>query len=97
MNNNSNQSESSNSLYDKLNNVHASLRKQKEDAFRTKQLAEQRLDIQRQDRTGMEKKAAENRSNLHSLKENAAEMKNVNLTLEVQSKGLEKEVRNERE
>ena len=92
MNNNTNQSESS-SLYDKLNNVHASLRKQKEDAFRTKQLAEQRLNIQRQDRETMERKAAETRSNLHSLKENATEMKNGNITLEVQSKGLEKEVR----
>ena len=90
--NNNNQSDSS-SLYDKLNNVHASLRKQKEDAFRTKQLAEQRLNIQRQDRETMERKAAETRSNLHSLKENATEMKNGNITLEVQSKGLEKEVR----
>ena len=91
-NNNNNQSDSS-SLYDKLNNVHASLRKQKEDAFRTKQLAEQRLNIQRQDRETMERKAAETRSNLHLLKENATEMKNGNITLEVQSKGLEKEVR----
>ena len=37
-------------LYEKLNNVHASLRKEKEDAYRTKQLAEQRLQLSRQDR-----------------------------------------------
>ena len=35
------------SIYDKLNNVHASLRKQKEDAFRGRNLAEERLRLAR--------------------------------------------------
>ena len=85
-----NQSEN---LYDKLNNVHASLRKQKEDAFRTKQLAEQRLAIQKQDREGVEKKGADTRAKLRTLKERAVEMKNVNGVNEAENKQFEKEVR----
>ena len=86
-----NQSEN---LYDKLNNVHASLRKQKEDAFRTKQLAEQRLAIQKQDREGVEKKGADTRAKLRTLKERTVEMKNVNGVNEAENKQFEKEVRN---
>ena len=79
-------------LYDKLNNVHATLRKQKEDAFRTKQLAEQRYAIQRADRENMEKKCAETRAKLVSLKERAVEMKNVNAALEEKNKHVKREV-----
>jgi len=78
-------------LYDKLNNVHATLRKQKEDAFRTKQLAEQRYAIQRADRENMEKKCAETRAKLVSLKERAVEMKNVNAALEEKNKHVKRE------
>ena len=81
------------SLYDKLNNVHASLRKQKEDAFRTKQLAEERLRLARQDREAMERKGNETKVQLRQLKEKAVEMKNTNAIMEAENKQMEKEVR----
>jgi hypothetical protein len=80
-------------LYEKLNNVHASLRKEKEDAYRTKQLAEQRLRLARQDREAAEKKGNETRAQLRQLKERAAEMKKSNASVETDNKQLEKEVR----
>jgi len=80
-------------LYEKLNNVHASLRKEKEDAYRTKQLAEQRLQLARQDREAAEKKWNETRAQLRQLKERAAEMKKSNAAVEAENKQMEKEVR----
>jgi hypothetical protein len=79
-------------LYDKLNNVHASLRKEKEDAHRTKQLAEQRLQLARADREAMEKRGAETRAQLQRLKERTIEMKSTNAAMENENKLLEKEV-----
>ena len=79
-------------LYDKLNNVHASLRKQKEDAYRTKQLAEQRLAIARQDREALEKKGVEMKNQLRQLKENAVEMKTGNDKMEMENRQVEREV-----
>lgn len=79
-------------LYEKLNNVHASLRKEKEDAYRTKQLAEQRLQLARQDREAAEKKWNETRAQLRQLKERAAEMKHSNAAVEAENKQMEKEV-----
>lgn len=83
-------------LYEKLNNVHASLRKEKEDAYRTKQLAEQRLQLARQDREAAEKKGNETQAQLRQLKERAAEMKGSNAAAEAKNKQMEKEVRYER-
>ena len=80
-------------LYDKLNNVHTSLRKQKEDAYRAKQLAEQRLALACQDREAFEKKGVEMKNQLRQLKENAVQMKAGNSKLEVECKHVEKEVR----
>ena len=80
-------------LYDKLNNVHASLRKAKEDAFRTKQLAEERLRLARQDREFIEKKGDETKVQLRALMERAAVMKSENGRVEMGNRQLEKEVR----
>lgn len=79
-------------LYDKLNNVHASLRKEKEDAHRTKQLAEQRLQLARADREAAEKRNAETRTQLQQLKNRTVEMKASNASMENENKQLEKEV-----
>lgn len=79
------------SLYDKLNNVHASLRKQKEDAYRTKQLAEERLRLARQDREAMERKGNETKVQLRQLKEGALKMKGENEAMEKENRQMEKE------
>jgi len=79
------------SIYDKLNNVHASLRKQKEDAFRTKQLAEERLRLARQDREAMERKGNDIKTQLRQLKERAGEMKAKNEVMEKENRQMEKE------
>lgn len=79
-------------LYDKLNNVHASLRKEKEDAHRTKQLAEQRLKLARADREVAEKRGVESRTQLQQLKTRTMEMKASNSAVENENKKLEKEV-----
>ena len=81
------------SVYDKLNNIHASLRKQKEDAYRTKQLAEERLRLARQDRESMEKRGNDARAQLRQLKERATAMKEANAAVEARNKQMEKEVR----
>lgn len=80
-------------LYDKLNNVHASLRKQRDDAYRTKQLADNRLQIARQDRENLEKAGGEMKVRLQKLREVAVEMKGVNGRVEAENKLMEKEVR----
>lgn len=79
-------------LYDKLNNVHASLRKEKEDAHRTKQLAEQRLQLARADRESAEKRGEETRTQLAQLKNRTVEMKASNAAMEKENRQLEKEV-----
>ena len=79
-------------LYDKLNNVHASLRKEKEDAHRTKQLAEQRLQLARADREAAEKRGVETRTQLQKLKTRTVDMKASNTVVENENKQLEKEV-----
>lgn len=79
------------SVYDKLNNVHASLRKQKEDAYRTKQLAEERLRLARQDRESMERRGNDARTQLRGLKERAAATKEANAAVEAGNKRMEKE------
>lgn len=80
-------------LYEKLNNVHASLRKEKEDAYRSKQLAEQRLQLARSDREAAERKGSETVTQLRQLKEKAIEMKKVNAIVEAENRLMEKEVR----
>ncbi len=80
-------------LYDKLNNVHASLRKEKEDAHRTKQLAEQRLQLARADLEAAEKRGVETRTQLQKLKTRTMDMKASNAVVETENKQLEKEVR----
>ena len=80
------------SIYDKLNNVHASLRKQKEDAYRTKQLAEERLRLARVDREALEKKQQETEVQLILLKENTVRMKGANGGVEGGNGQMEKEV-----
>lgn len=80
-------------LYEKLNTVHASLRKEKDDAYRTKQLAEQRLQLARQDREAAEKKGNETRAQLRQLKERVDEMKRSNIAADAENKQMEKEVR----
>eukprot|EP00578_Thalassiosira_sp_NH16_P000773 CAMPEP_0181139624 /NCGR_PEP_ID=MMETSP1071-20121207/34879_1 /TAXON_ID=35127 /ORGANISM="Thalassiosira sp., Strain NH16" /LENGTH=226 /DNA_ID=CAMNT_0023226539 /DNA_START=834 /DNA_END=1514 /DNA_ORIENTATION=+ len=79
------------SVYDKLNNIHASLRKQKEDAYRTKQLAEERLRLARHDRESMEKRGNDARAQLRQLKERATAMKEANAAVEARNKQMEKE------
>jgi len=79
------------SIYDKLNNVHASLRKQKEDAYRTKQLAEERLRLARVDREALEKKQQETKVQLRMLKEKAVGMKGANGGVEGSNRQMEKE------
>jgi hypothetical protein len=80
-------------LYEKLNNVHASLRKEKEDAYRSKQLAEQRLQLARSDREAAERKGSETVTQLRQLKEKAIEIKKVNAIVEAEIRLMEKEVR----
>ena len=79
-------------LYDKLNNVHATLRKSRDDALRGKQLAEERLRISRKDREDAEKKDNEMREELRRLKEKAVEMKSTNARMEAENRLSEKEV-----
>lgn len=79
------------SIYDKLNNVHASLRKQKEDAFRGRNLAEERLRLARLDRETLERKGNETKAQLRHLKEKASKMKSVNVAMEKDNSQLEKE------
>lgn len=80
-------------LYEKLNNVHASLRKEKEDAYRSKQLAEQRLQLARSDREAAERKGSETVTQLRQLKEKAIEMKKVNAIVEYENRLMENDVR----
>ncbi|KAL3765495.1 hypothetical protein ACHAW5_007378 [Stephanodiscus triporus] len=78
-------------LYEKLNTVHASLRKEKDDAYRTMQLAEQRLQLARQDREAAEKKGNETRAQLRQLKDRVDEMKRSNAAADAENKQMEKE------
>ena len=80
-------------LYEKINNVHATLRKEKEDAYRSKQLADQRLQLARQDREAAERKGSVTVAQLREMKEKGAEMKKANATAEAENTLLEKEVR----
>lgn len=81
----------SESIYDKLNNVHASLRRQKEDSYRSRNLAEERLRLARQDREALERKGNQTRAQLEQLKEQAVEMKGANAVMETGNIQLEKE------
>ncbi|KAL9185996.1 hypothetical protein ACHAXT_005234 [Thalassiosira profunda] len=79
------------SLTNKLNNVYASLRKEKEDALRSKQLAEERLRLAKADREQLDRKGQEERKSLRELREREGKMKGENGRSEGENEMLKKE------